>query len=79
MKQRKFQASETCSTRKIVHKMGFILFFYIQGVLEIRGMLGEWKNREFRNREFQGMAVKQVFEPLYSFKVSIWGLCNNCN
>ena len=51
----------------------------IQGVLEIRGMLGEWKNREFRNREYQGMAVRQVFEPLYSFKVSIWGLCNNCN
>ena len=51
----------------------------LQGVLEIRCMLGERKNREFRNREYQGMVVRQVFEPLYSFKVYIWGLCNNCN
>ena len=57
----------------------FPKYSIIQGVLEIRGMFGEWKNREFRNREYQGMAVRQVFEPLYSFKVSIWGLCNNCN
>ena len=56
-----------------------VIYRHSKGVLEIRGMLGERKNREFRNREYQGMAVRQVFEPLYSFKVSIWGLCNNCN
>ena len=61
-----------------LQNLGFLTYL-LQGVLEIRGMLGEWKNREFRNHEFRGMAVKQVFEPLYSFKVSIWGLCNNCN
>ena len=40
----------------------------IQGILLIRGMSWELKNREFQNREFQGMALGQVFQYLKPFK-----------
>ena len=32
----------------------------IQGVLVIHGLLEELKNHKFQNREFQGMAIRQV-------------------
>ena len=49
----------------------------VQGILLLRGILGERKNHEFQNRKFQGLAIGLVFQCKKPFKVNIWHLSIN--